>query len=93
MDEECPRDEKSLNSRSKIVDYLKINKLQDANKKLKEPYSAVLEVIMSYLVVNDIVNKTNNLNIKAIQVQEKVISDTYKMGNKQFGNLGIFFID
>lgn len=83
LDEECPRDEKSLNSRSKILEYLKINKLQDANKKLKEPYPAVLEVILSYMVVNDILVKSHSFNIKAIQVQEKLADR--KMGNKQFG--------
>ena len=92
MDEECPRDEKSLNSRTKIIEYLKINKLYDANKKLKVPYSAVLEVILSYLVVNDITStKTQNINIKAIQVQEKdsLIADwkPKKMGNNQSGEL------
>ncbi len=86
MDEECPRDEKSLNSRTKIVEYLKINKLQEANKKLKDPYPAVLEVILSYMVVNDILVKSHTFNIKAIQVQEKVVADK-KMGNKQFGKL------
>ena len=89
MDEECPRDDKSLNSRTKILEYLKINKLQEANKKLKEPYPAVLEVILSYMVVNDILVKSHNFNIKAIQVQEKV-HDNKKMGNKQFGKRTFF---
>ena len=85
LDEECPRDEKSINSRTKILDYLKINRLHEANKKLQEPYSAVLEVILSYLVVNDILVKSHSFNIKAIQVQEKAIEK--KMGNKPLGRL------
>ncbi len=69
-----------------LLDFLKINKLQEANKKLKDPYPAVLEVILSYMVVNDILVKSHTFNIKAIQVQEKVVADK-KMGNKQFGKL------
>lgn len=92
LDEECPRDEKSLNSRTKIIEYLNIGKLYESNKKLTEPYAALLEVIMSYLVMNDLVsNKSENSEIKSNQYtklqvkKEDSFNNIKKMGSKPSG--------
>lgn len=54
LDEESPRNDKSISSRTKLVEYLKIAKLYDYNKNSVKIYSTILELLTSYLMSNDI---------------------------------------